>query len=94
MKTVDHSASNRAIAAFLKRDSISKAATAWMATEPNDDADIEFEIALMNANIVQFGDQVDEIWSDAPETVMVRVNESTLIEIDIESGSYMRGQAD
>lgn len=94
MKIADHSASNRGIAAFLKREALSRAAKEWMKTEPNDEADIAFEAVLLNNGVIDPDDVVYEIYSDAPETVMVRVNGNTLIEIDVESGCHLRGQAD
>jgi hypothetical protein len=82
-------------AASLKRAALSAAAQDWMKTEPNDDeADLAFTQFMYTTSMIDGDDIVDEIWSDAPETVMVRINGGTLIEIDVGSGSYMRGTAD
>jgi len=77
-----------------RRTAISAAATAWMATEPPDnEADLAFESAALSAGVIQPGEFIDEIWSDTPETVMVRTGD-ILVEIDVESGCTARGHAD
>jgi len=83
--------------AKARRTAISEAARAWLATtadNPNDEADIALESVLLAASVIDPIDQVDEVWSDSPETLMLVVNGATIIEIDVESGNYHRGTAD
>lgn len=87
-----------AIAAWTRRAAITKAAYDWLTARRNDpaneEADIPLDAALHTNGVLHPDDVIYEIWSDAPETLMLRVNGSTIIEIDVESGNYLRGEAD
>ena len=81
--------------AKTRRTATTAAAREWMKTEPgNDEADIALEAVLVSTGTVKRGEAIEEIWSDAPETLMLRVNGATIIEIDVESGNSMRGTSD
>jgi len=95
--TTQHNTSSRHIAAFLRRQKIASAVEAWMATCPTDhEADEALKAALIadDVHLIHMFDEVEEIWSDAPETLMLRLKTGTLIEIDVESGNSLRGMAD
>ena len=83
--------------AKIQRERIAKASLEWIASQAinpeNREADIDLELHLVD-DVLTIDDILDEIWSDSPETLMLRVNGSTIIEIDIESGNYLRGEAD
>ena len=82
--------------AKARRAAISGAARAWLAITAdnhNDEDDIALESVLLAASAIDPDDEVDEVWSDSPETLMLVVNGSTIIEIDVESGNYHRGEA-
>lgn len=84
--------------AKARRAAITKAAYDWLTARRNDpaneEADIPLDAALRENNVVHLLDIVDEIWSDAPETLMLRLESGTLIEIDVDSGNFLRGEAD
>lgn len=83
--------------AKARRAAISEAARAWLATRAadplNDESDIALESVLLATSVIDPDDEVDEVWSDSPETLMLVVNGSTIIEIDVESGNHHRGEA-
>lgn len=83
--------------AKIQRERIAKASREWIASQvvnpENREADIDLELHLVD-DVLTNDDILDEIWSDSPETLMLRVNGSTIIEIDVESGNYLRGEAD
>lgn len=79
---------NLATNAYIRRRVLSDACKAWLTHGA------AFEDALLATRVIRPLEFVDKVWSDSPETVMVRVHGSTLIEIDVESGNHMRGTAD
>lgn len=87
-----------AISARARRAAITKAAYDWLTarrSDPtNEESDIPLDAALRTNGVVHDDDAIYEIWSDAPETLMLRVNGSTIIEIDVDSGNFLRGEAD
>lgn len=86
-----------AISARARRAAITKAAYDWLTARRNDpaneEADVPLDAALRANGVVYDDDAIYEIWSDSPETLMLRVNDSTIIEIDVDSGNYLRGGA-
>lgn len=84
--------------AKARRAAITKAAYDWLTARRNDpaneEADLSLDAALRVNGVILPDDAIYEIWSDAPETLMLRVNGSTLIEIDVGSGNSLRGEAD
>jgi hypothetical protein len=86
--------------AASRRDAIAKAAREWIeahtADPTSDEAhfDIALESHLLTNGVLTDDDILYGIWFDNPETLMLRVNGSTIIEIDVESGNYMSGEAD
>ena len=82
-----------------RRDAITAACNIWihdarLDESTQDEADIRFEEALFTNGVLQKDDAIYEIWADTPETLLLRVNGSTIIEIDVESGNFLRGEAD
>lgn len=78
-----------------RRTATTTAAREWMKTEPgNDEADIALEAVLVATGTVKRGEAIEEIWSDAPETLMLSLTDGIIIEIDVESGNSMRGTSD
>lgn len=82
--------------AHVRRMAISRAVLEWMNTTHGipDEHDIDLEAALILNGVLQDDDVVEEIWSDSFETLMIRLDTGTLIEIDSESGNSLRGEAD
>lgn len=78
---------NLATNAYTRRRELSQACKAWQARHT------ALEAVLLATRVIRPLEFVDKVWSDSPETVMVRVNGSTLIEIDVESGNHARGTA-
>ena len=86
--------------AKTRRDAIAKAAREWIAAhtaDPTSDEahfDIALESHLLTNGVLTDDDILYGIWSDSPETLMLRINGGTIVEIDVESGNYMSGEAD
>ncbi len=80
-----------------RRAAINAAARVWLDSGTDEstqqESNIRLDGALYAAGVVSLNSIVTEVWSDAPETLMVRLSDGTLIEIDVESGNFLRGEA-
>jgi len=82
--------------ASLRRARIAVAARTWIretAADPtNEEIDLDLDNVLHVLAVLEDNDGIDEIWSDDPETLMIRLDSGTLIEIDTKTGNYLRGE--
>lgn len=92
MKTVDHTPSNHGIAAMLKRETLARAAFAWIKSDQTDEDDIALEAALRDTGTLSEDEAILEIFMDDIVDVVVVLESGTeAICIDIESGNTARG---
>lgn len=84
--------------AYIRRMAISRAVLQWVndayGIRP-DECDVDLEKALLVNGVLFHDDIVEDMWSDSSNDVLtMRLGDGTLIEIDAESGNFLRGKAD
>lgn len=84
--------------ASIRRKNVTEASREWITAQAEDptnfEPDIDLQASLEFNNVLRRSDVIEQIWSDHPDTLMISLEDGTLIEIDVESGNSMRGSSD
>jgi len=91
METVDHTQSNRTIAAMLKRDALARAAYTWHRSSRDDEADLALDAVLHDTGTLSEDEAILEIFTEHNSVVVVLEPGTEAVCVDIATGNTTRG---